>query len=166
MIERQFMSHDEVRDILLTRVVPPRSISHEDQVEAATDHALGIMCEMARVEDFRSTYTHHAALDHPSRVVAARMAFVALPIVEYKCEHIDANPQPLVLCCDPPVLCCMVCYATETVSAKIREGFHWDNQCDCCGVYCQYMVPVTINIGPLMVAGNVCLTCSAYSTLR
>ena len=92
---------------------------------------------------------------------AIRQMMVALSAgVLPLCQHVQ-QIRPLILVCDPPVVCCAGCFAGRRAVIETL-GHRWNHQCDRCGVHVEMLTPVSIGgLGHLTITGHVCGRCAA-----
>jgi hypothetical protein len=81
------------------------------------------------------------------------------------CRHVNLI-RPLVLICDPCVICCTECLPSRVAIIKTL-GHRWNHQCDRCGVHVEILTPVSVGgLGFLTVSGHICSGCAADDQRR
>ncbi|MGD0371068.1 MAG: hypothetical protein ABSC16_05120 [Candidatus Dormibacteria bacterium] len=93
--------------------------------------------------------------------LAARMLLAAMSAgIKPFCPHFD-EVRPLSVLCDPPSVVCLEC-APTMVKRLINQPLRWQGLCDACGSRGGVMFFVQINLGNMLIAGNVCANCDRY----
>jgi hypothetical protein len=163
--ERWFPDDREVDQWLYSQAVDNTDANPiVDQLQAATADSLSKFRAAAPslvAAGVAERYIETADPDRQKIRGAVRQLMAALSAgVLRLCQHVQ-QIRPLILVCDPPVVCCAECFASRKAVIETL-GHRWNHQCDRCGVNVQMLTPVSIGgLGPITITGQVCSRCAA-----
>lgn len=163
MTERYFPDDHEV-DQWLFQLHPRRNRRKPglDQLQAATADSVNRLRANAPGMVATGLASWYLEVPDPDRskirgAVRQMMAALSAGVLPL-CHHVQ-QIRPLVLMCDPPVVCCAEClHSRKTVIETL--GHRWNHQCDRCGVHVRQLTPVSIGgLGHITITGHVCGRC-------
>ena len=165
MTERHFPDDHEVDQWLHSYALDGTDASPViDQLQAATadsvnrfrSNAPGLVAAGLADRYFEVPDPDRSKIRGAVRQMMAALSAGVLPL----CQHVQ-QIRPLILVCDPPVVCCAGCLPSRQAVIEAL-GHRWNHQCDRCGVHTQQMTPVTIGgLGHITIAGHVCSRCAS-----